>query len=198
MSDVGMNLVEQIGAHAAAAMAAVNEPRAGDPGRAFATVSRAVRMTLALEGRVDGEILALHRGEFPAPRRVRAPAAVEIPATEAPIPAAKVRDPRRDRAGDAVREAIRLEVETITDAREALDALNERLFDTESYDVLLNLPSATLSPPSAPISASIPTGACGARTPASSPRPAAAASTGRCWSPRRFLRRARPAPQPRA
>ena len=39
-----------------------------------------------------------------------------------------------------MREAIRLEVETITDAHEALDALNERLFDREAYDVLLSLP----------------------------------------------------------
>lgn len=38
-----------------------------------------------------------------------------------------------------MREAIHLEVETLTEARERLDALHERLFDRESYDVLLTL-----------------------------------------------------------
>jgi hypothetical protein len=136
LSEIGMNLVEQIGAHAAAAMAAANEDRGGDPGRAYAVVSRAVRMTLALEARFESQILAMRRGELPAMRGVRAPTA-EL---EAAISVAKTPDSRRDRAGDAVREAIHIEVETITDARERLDALNERLFDREAYDVLLNLP----------------------------------------------------------
>ena len=39
-----------------------------------------------------------------------------------------------------MREAIHIVVENITDARERLDALNERLFDRETYDVLLKLP----------------------------------------------------------
>ena len=136
MSDVGMELVEQVGAQAAA----VNETREGDPCRAFAVVSRAVRMTLALEARVDDRILALRRGEFPAARRARAPAATEAVEAETANPVVRPPDPRRTRAGKAVREAIHLEIENITDARERLDALNERLFDRESYDVLLNLP----------------------------------------------------------
>ncbi len=134
MSDIGMDLVEQVGVHAAA----VTEKREGDPCRAFAVVSRAVRMTLALEARVDDQILAMRRGEFPAPRRVRAPTEIAEPETVNRV--AKLPDPRRDRADAAVREAIHLEVETITDAHERLDALNERLFDHENYDVLLNLP----------------------------------------------------------
>ena len=140
LSEIGMNLAEQIGAHSAASMAAVNEERGCDPSRAYATVSRAVRMTLALEARVDGEILALRRGELPAPRRCRALGAVEIAQPESPRPVAKAPDPRRDRAGDAVREAVHLEAKSIDEARETLDALNERLFDSEAYDVLLNLP----------------------------------------------------------
>jgi hypothetical protein len=140
LAEIGMTLVEQIGAHASASMAAVNEERGGDPGRAYATVSRAVRMTLALEARFDEQILALRRGELPAPRRVRTPAAVEIAESETAHPVFEAPDPRRIRAGDAVREAIHLEVETLDRAREALDALNERLFDSEAYDVLLKLP----------------------------------------------------------
>lgn len=136
ISDVGMQLVEQVGAHAAAAMAAVNEERKGDPCRSFAVISRSMRMTLALEARFDDQILAMRRGEFVGPRRGRAPTAE----SEVAVLAAKTPDPRRDRAGDAVREAIHLEVKTITEARERLDCLNERLFDRESYDILLKLP----------------------------------------------------------
>ncbi len=139
MSDIGMDLIEQVGAHAAADRAAVNEARGGNPCRAFAVVSRAVRMTLALEARVDDQILAMRRGEFSAPRRVRA-AAAETAEPETAQPVVKLPDPRRDRADIAVREVIHLEVESITEAHERLDALHERLFDRECYDVLLNLP----------------------------------------------------------
>ena len=140
LSDIGMAMAERIDAHAAASMVAVNEERGGDPSRAYAVVSRAVRMTLALEARFDDQILVLRRGEPAAPRRVRASAAAETVEPQATPPAAKLPDPRRDRAGDGVRDAIHLEVETLDDAREALDALNERLFDSEAYDVLLSLP----------------------------------------------------------
>ncbi len=140
LSDIGMELVEQIGAHAAASMAAVNEERGGDPSRPYATVSRAVRMTLALEARIDAQILAMRRGEIPTFGRQRASSAAAIAEPEIAQPVVKRSDPRRDRAGDAVREVIRLEVESIDEAREVLDALNERLFDRESYDVLFNLP----------------------------------------------------------
>ena len=66
LSVIGMQLAEQIGAHTAAAMAAINEDKGGDPARAFATVSRAIRLTLALEARVDAQILALRKGRTPA------------------------------------------------------------------------------------------------------------------------------------
>ncbi len=66
LTDIGMNLARQIDAHAAAAMAAINEEHGGDPARAFATLSRAVRLTLAMEARVDAQILALRNGRVPA------------------------------------------------------------------------------------------------------------------------------------
>ncbi len=65
LAEIGMELAEQIGAHTAAAMAAINEDKAGDPTRPFATVARAVRLTLALEARVDAQILALRNGKLP-------------------------------------------------------------------------------------------------------------------------------------
>ena len=140
LGDIGMGLARQIGAHAAASMAAVNEAHGGDPGRAFAAVSRAVRMTLALESWFDDQILILRQGIYPTPRvRAAVPAKTVEAAAERAI-VAKAPDPRRDRVDVAVREAIHLEVETITVAREKIDALHERLFDSETYDALLDLP----------------------------------------------------------
>ena len=66
LAEIGMHLAEQVGAHAAASMAAVNEEKGGDPTRAFATVSRCIRLTLAMEARVDRQILALRKGIAPA------------------------------------------------------------------------------------------------------------------------------------
>ncbi len=140
LSEIGMELAEQIGAHSAAARAAVNEEAGGDPTRAYATVSRAVRMTLALQARFDDHILALRRGQLPALRGARSVAADKLGEPEMAHVVARQPDPRRDRVDKVVREAIYLEVDNITEARETLDALNERLFDSEAYDVLLDLP----------------------------------------------------------
>ena len=74
LSDIGMNLARQIDAHAAAAMAAINEEHGGDPARPFATLSRAVRLTLAMEARVDAQILAMRNGKVPAGWDAAAPA----------------------------------------------------------------------------------------------------------------------------
>ena len=141
LSDMGMIMVEQCGAHASAALAAPAEKNQVDPSRAYAVLSRAIRMTLALEARFDDHILALRRGEIPAAPRTRAAAEPAKAAdVEVAQPVAKVHDPRRDQVDVAVREAIHIVVENITDARERLDALNERLFDRETYDILLKLP----------------------------------------------------------
>lgn len=65
LADIGMALAEEIGTPN------INtpyhpEPR-HDPGRSFAAVSRAVRLTLTLEAGVEAAILALRKGETPAP-----------------------------------------------------------------------------------------------------------------------------------
>jgi hypothetical protein len=65
LSVIGMELAERVGAHSAAAMAAINEDKGGDPTRAFATLSRAIRLTLALEARVGAQVLALRNHRLP-------------------------------------------------------------------------------------------------------------------------------------
>lgn len=135
MSDIGMELVEQVDIHAAAATTAVNEYRVGNPARAFAAVSRAVRLTLALETRIDEQTIAMRNSEFkPLVRSRRTPAA--------DILAAPVTPPSPERLGirDEVLEAIYREVGNITDARRLLERLDEDLLDRETYDHLLRRP----------------------------------------------------------
>ena len=71
LASVGMRVAEEI------AERAVNspyhpEPR-HEPGRAFAAISRAVRLTLTLEAKVAIYLLALRRGEVPPEPVARAP-----------------------------------------------------------------------------------------------------------------------------
>ncbi len=129
LSDIGMDLAEQVGAHAAAAMAAVNEKHGGDPGRAFAAVSRAVRLTLALETRLDEEILALRNGDLPSLGRRRPATSISTP-MESETSASLAASSRRVR--DAVRDALRREVETPDAAQRVLERLDAGLWSEEA------------------------------------------------------------------
>ena len=111
LAEIGMNLARDVGAHAAAAMSAINEDNGGDPTRAFATVSRAVRLTLAMEARNDAHILALRKGRVPAGWGAAA---------------ATVRAVSVSRSGDS--------------AGEGPGALRENLIDREDDEAFLDLP----------------------------------------------------------
>ncbi len=113
LAEIGMNLARDVGAHAAAAMSAINEDNGGDPTRAFATVSRAVRLTLAMEARNDAHILALRNGRVPLGW-----AGAARPASRGLSPAAD----RRESAG------------------EGPGALREHLIDREDEEAFLDLP----------------------------------------------------------
>ena len=73
LAEIGMALAEEIGARNVNAPYHP-EPR-HDPARSFAVVSRAVRLTLAFEVRIEAALVALRNGEtpsVPAPRDARA------------------------------------------------------------------------------------------------------------------------------
>jgi hypothetical protein len=115
LTEIGMALAEEI------ADRNVHAPLHPEPrhemGRAFASVSRAVRLTVVLEGRIEAEIFAIRNG--------------------LPIPV--VEDPRRAASAEAP-EAVdddRRDPETETDPR---DRLYESLVDREDDDALLALP----------------------------------------------------------
>ena len=98
----------------------------GASAEAFARVSRAVRLTLTLEARMDDDLAALRAG----------------PVTAAPVAerGRKASPGRRDQIRERVREVIDREVAADHEAMETFADFNERLFDSERYDAFLDLP----------------------------------------------------------
>ena len=158
LSTLGMDLAQEIAERAAQAPRAADpgldqataqasaptaaepppEPR-HEPGRAFAAVSRAVRLTMALEAKIDEEILALLHGEGPAAAAKSPAAAAEKPAwTPPPPPNAWER--RRGKVAACIWDAVE---EGMTDPEAADDlcaVVQERLMESEVYDEFLFRP----------------------------------------------------------
>ena len=125
LTEVGMELVEEIRDRNVKA-AYHPEPR-HDPARAFALVSRAVRLTLAFEARIDAEILAMRKGDVIAPAK----RAAEKPAA---YPSTLALGPVGVRVRDTVVSAIHAEFDAWNGAMGALDELHERLVDYERQE----------------------------------------------------------------
>ncbi len=140
---VGMELVEDIRERTVNAPGHP-EPR-HDPARAFAHVSRAVRLTLAFEARIDADI-AMRNGDTTSPSksgagsRCAAPSkrAAETPARAYPTTLAL--GPEGVRVRDAVGSAIEAEFDAFDGAMGALDELHERLVDYERRDSFAERP----------------------------------------------------------
>ena len=136
LADKGMEMVERLAAGEAVEIAG-RKPFT-DPARAFAVISRAVRLCLALACRLDEELIALLRGGPIPTLAILAPAApaaskASVAEPEAPAgPRARIA-----RAVDAV-----IEAETgDRDAAERQRAyVNERLIEGEDYDAYLHQP----------------------------------------------------------
>jgi hypothetical protein len=118
------------------------EPR-HDPAESFARISRAIRLTLALEARAEADLAALRAGEA-----VAAPAADASPPDAAPARASKAFDEypydhgsaHRNRIRDRVYEAINAEITDIYPAQRVLAELYERLAESERYDAVIHRP----------------------------------------------------------
>jgi hypothetical protein len=135
----GMEMVERLAAGEDVEIAG-RKPFA-DPARAFAVISRAVRLCLALGCRLDQEIIALLRGG-PIPTLAilapEAPAALKTSAAEpeTPVPASGPRE-RIARAIDAVIEAETADREAAERQRAYVE---EHLIEGEDYDAFLHQP----------------------------------------------------------
>jgi hypothetical protein len=133
LAEIGMDLARTLRREAVAAAepeeaAAPEKSARGDPADAFARLSRAVRLTLALEARIDDQLSALRAG-VAAEVEARRFTARKRAADEA---AAKRRD-RRETVERLVFEAAEREVEDEEAMNGVLEALEERLEDDDAY-----------------------------------------------------------------
>ena len=132
----GMDMVERLAAGEDVEIAG-RKPFA-DPARAFAVISRAVRLCLALACRLDEEIIALLRG---GPIPTLAILAPEAPAAaKAPVADCQTTSGPRARIARAVDAVIEAE----TGDREAVERqrayVQEHLIEGEDYDAFLHQP----------------------------------------------------------
>jgi hypothetical protein len=137
LAELGMKLAEELTQRTLAA-SKDPEPR-HDPAGSFARVSRAVRLTLALEAKVDQDLAALRQG--PAVQDIDWAA---VPGQPRVFPSRRVSkdhpSAHRNKVRDNVWEVINEEVRDIYPAQEVLDSLHERLTEGERYDAFLFRP----------------------------------------------------------
>lgn len=137
LADLAMRMSRDIVERASKAPADA-DPR-HDPAESFARVSRAVRLTLALEARIEEDLAAPRDGVAAVP--AAGPGATASPAAPRGVwlspdhPSA-----RRNRIRDNVWDVINHEINDLKPATEALDALHERLTEGERYDGLVFRP----------------------------------------------------------
>jgi hypothetical protein len=114
------------------------EPR-HDPCKGFALVSRAVRLTLAFEGRIDADILAMRKGE---PTSLSRAAARSKLAADKPVvyPSTVALGPEGVRVRDAAWSAIDAKHAEWDGAMGALDELHERLIEYEKQESFVDRP----------------------------------------------------------
>ena len=112
-----------------------------DPARAFAVISRAVRLCMALASRLDQELIALLRGGPIPDLAILAPEPETAPVgVTAPEPAVERQVEARERVARAMDAVIEAEAETPEAAERMRGWVRERLFETENFDALLHKP----------------------------------------------------------
>ncbi len=139
LADQGMAMAERLAAGEHVEIA--GRKPFSDPARAFAVISRAVRLCLALASRLDEELIALLRGG-PIPDlailKSEAPAVVKAPTAEPDAPVA-VASPR-ERIARAVDAAIEAEAGDREVSERQRAYVQDHLIEGEDYDALLHQP----------------------------------------------------------
>ena len=139
LADKGMEMIDRLAAGETVEIA--GRKPFEDPARAFAVISRAVRLCLALACRLDEELIALLRG---GPIPTLAILAPETPpasnATASPEPAPEASAGLRERIARAVDAAIEAEAGDREAAGRQRAFLQERLIEGEDYDAFLHQP----------------------------------------------------------
>jgi len=138
LAEIGMDLARSLrpgalageAAHADASEAPVAQTARGkgrDPADAFGPLSRAIRLTLALEARTDAELRDLRAGLARA--RVEEQSGV---AERARLAAAKAREDRVEQVRDLVLRAAEREIDDADAIEDLYEELGERLEDHEA------------------------------------------------------------------
>ena len=136
LSEIGMDLARALHREAlVTAEPATPETSAADPAGAFARLSRAIRLTLALEARTD-EALRLLRSGLAAEREARR---VET-ARRVEADAAARREARCEKVQELVIEAAEREIDDGEALFGVFAALDERLDEDDAYRDLERLP----------------------------------------------------------
>jgi hypothetical protein len=102
--------------------------KAGDPAETFAPLSRAIRLTLALEAKADAELSDLKVGIVRASEERRTQTVERQKAA-----AARDAEGRPDKVRDLVCEAAEAEIEDYDALKEFMEAIDERLEEDEAY-----------------------------------------------------------------
>jgi hypothetical protein len=147
LAELGMKLTRALVSQSVEpAEAATPGPRR-DPADAFARLSRAVRLTLALEARTEDDLAALRAGAYEPPtaglsRPDPAPTAPDddadfVPPHERPLPS-DYPSAFRNEIRDAVHDVINQEITDPYLASEALGDLYEGLWEGQDYDRFLH------------------------------------------------------------
>ena len=149
LAELGMALTRELTRRAMAApetpeaapdaTPASRHPPRHDPADSFARLSRAVRLTLALEATVEEQLSTLRAGGLgPA-----APGSVAAANNDDDLDRFPPRDypsAHRNTIRDAVYEIINREVTELIPAQDMLDTLYERLTEGERYDAFIHRP----------------------------------------------------------
>lgn len=135
LSEIGMALAQGLRDRADADASDGDAAKGRDPADAFARLSRAIRLTLALEAKTDQELKDLLSGLAPAREEARARA-------EERARLARVEDyqTRNDQVFDRVFDVAKAEIDDNETFGEVFDALRERLDEDEGYADLVSAP----------------------------------------------------------
>jgi len=139
LADIGMDLARALKPSAPADEAQDEVPggspatepgraKRRDPAEAFAPLSRAIRLTLALEAKTDAELCDLKAGVVRAREEERT-----VTAERRKAAAAKETEDREEKIRDLVIEAAEFEIEGKEAMLELMDALEERLDDDVAH-----------------------------------------------------------------
>jgi hypothetical protein len=129
LADIGMELARALRPSAQADEAPdAGRSRPRDPAEGFAPLSRAIRLTLALEAKTDAELCDLKAGVLRAREEERT-----VTAERRKVAATKAAADREEKIRDLVVEAAEFEIEDCRDMLDLLNALDERLDEDAAY-----------------------------------------------------------------